>query len=495
MAFICSISGVQPEEPCLSRTGYVFERRLIEKHLQETPTCPATGEPLTVADLIPIKCDKTVKPRPATAMSIPGILSLLQSEWDALALETYNLRTHTNTVRKQLCQSLYEHDAATRVIARLIKERDRALQQVEALEKQLLEFRANYDAGAIEIGLDDTSVARIEDLAKALMAERKKRDVTHYATTEEIAKFSQTGDYRTHSSTTPGILSVVLDHYGQRCGRTACFTGGADGAVIHFDLGSGKTLGRMTSHLKAVNSVAAHPYSNIVISGSDDKTMRVWNAPEVENGDVDFKCSHVIKSSKAPVLDISLHASGEYFLGTASDGLWHLVELESGRVVKVCRDIPAVCNSVKFHPDGLLAAGSGADGSVHIWDLRTQSVTSSLPHEFNSAISSLSFSENGYHLATVSENGHLSLWDLRKSKMFVSTECNVSPAVVTFDGSGTTIAVGSTKVELYALVDKTNINSVGTLEGHSGYLTDVQFGPSSKFLLTTCKDKSLRMFS
>ncbi|ORM40270.1 Pre-mRNA-processing factor 19 [Babesia sp. Xinjiang] len=495
MAFICSISGVQPEEPCLSRTGYVFERRLIEKHLQETATCPATGEPLTVDDLIPIKCDKTVKPRPATSMSIPGILSLLQSEWDALALETYNLRTHANTVRKQLCQSLYEHDAATRVIARLIKERDRALQQVEALEKQLLEFRTNYDAGAIEVGLDDASVSRIEQLAKALMAERKKRDVTKFTPANEIAKFSQTGDYRTHSSTTPGILTVTMDQFGERYGRTACFTGGADGAVIHFDLGTGKTLTRMTNHMKAVNSVVAHQFTNIVVSGSDDKTMRVWRAPDIPETDSEFTCAHVIKSSKAGIMSLSLHASGEYFLGGAADGLWHLVELESGRVIKVCRDIPSPCANLEFHPDGLLAAGSGADGSIHIWDLRTQTLTSSLAHETPSRLASLSFSENGYHLATVSEDGQLRLWDLRKSKVFASTDCNVSPAVVKFDKSGTTLAVGSTKVELYALVDKTTVNVVGTFEGHSGYITDLEFGPNSKFLLTTCRDKSLRLFS
>nr|BAN64415.1 WD domain, G-beta repeat containing protein [Babesia bovis] len=495
MSLICSISGVQPEEPCISKTGYVFERKLIEKHLQESQTCPATGKPLTVDDLIPIQCDKTVIPRPATAMSIPGLLSLMQSEWDALALETYNLRKHTNTVRKQLCQSLYEHDAATRVIARLIKERDAALQQVESLEKLLLEFRTNYNAGAIEVGLDDSSVSRIEDLAKALMAERKKRDVARYSTTESIAKYTLKGDYRAHSSTSPGILSVTLDYNAARGGHNLCFTGGADGAVVYFDLDAGRTVTRMTSHLKPVNTVVSHPYANVVISGSDDKTVRVWKGPE--NADAsDFKCSHVLKSSKAPVVSMSLHPSTEYFLAGASDGLWHLVDLESGQIIKICRDIPSPCSKVQFHPDGLLAAGSGTDGAVHIWDIRTQSLASTLKHDTaTSPLSSLSFSENGYHLATVSQEGHLRLWDLRKSVVFANADCNMSPTAVSFDGSGSTIAVASTKVELYRLFDKTQVELMGTLEGHSGYLTDLEFGPDSKFVLTTAKDKSLRLFS
>ncbi|KAK1441870.1 pre-mRNA-processing factor 19 [Babesia gibsoni] len=495
MAFICSISGVQPEEPCLSKTGYVFERRLIVKHLEESQTCPATGEPLTIADLIPIKCDKTVKPRPATAMSIPGLLSLFQNEWDALALETHNLRKHASTIRKQLCHSLYEHDAATRVIARLIKERDKALKQVETLQQQLVDFRSNYDAACIEVGLDDASVSRIEDLAKALMGERKKRDVSRYVKVDEIAKYRQTGDYRIHSSTTPGILSVTLDLYGEQLGRKGCFTGGADGSVIYFDLESGKTLNRLSSHLKAVNSVVAHPLSSVVVSASDDKTMRVWQASEESDMTQDFRCSHVIRSSKTPVVSLSLHASGEYFLACSSDGLWHLIELESGRVVKVCRDIPAACSNVTFHPDGLLASGSGADGNVHIWDLRTQTLTSSLPHEGASNVTYIDFSENGYHMASISSEGQINLWDLRKSKVFATAECNVSPSVVKFDQSGATLAVGSTKVELFSLVDKTTVKAVGTLEGHSGYLNDIAFGFNSEFLLTVCKDKSLRLFS
>ncbi|GBE62297.1 pre-mRNA-processing factor [Babesia ovata] len=437
--------------------------------------------------------DKTVQPRPASATSIPGLLSLFQSEWDALALETYNLRTHASTVRKQLCQSLYEHDAATRVIARLLKERDRALQQVDALEQQLLEFRANYDAGAIEVGLDENSVGRIEELAKALMAERKKRDLSTFTRADEIAKFRQIGDYRTHSSTTPGILSVALDEFGYGCGRNACFTGGADGNVVYFDLETGRTLSRLVSHMKAVNSVVTHPYSSIVVSGSDDKTVRMWRAADDDGHE--YKCMHVVKSSKAPVVSVSLHASGEYVLACASDGLWHLVELESGRVVKVCRDLPSVCSTVRFHPDGLLASGSGVDGAVHLWDLRTQELTSSLSGESESRLSSLDFSENGYHLATVSDDGRLSLWDLRKGEAFASVDCNVSPSVVRFDRSGFSLAVGSTKVELYSIVDKTSVVSCGTIEGHSGYLTDMAFGNDSNFLLTTCKDKSLRVFS
>lgn len=107
--------------------GIIYEKRLIEKYLQEHGAEPG-GDELDIEDLLPIKSARIVRPRPPTLTSIPALLSAFQSEWDAFSLEQYNLKEQLARTREELAVALYQHDAAIRVVARLTKERDEARQ-------------------------------------------------------------------------------------------------------------------------------------------------------------------------------------------------------------------------------------------------------------------------------------------------------------------------------------------------------------------------------
>jgi hypothetical protein len=124
---LCAISGESPQAPVASRkSGNVFERRLIEAHIAEHHTDPVNGEDLTLEDLIELKSPRIVTPRPPNLTSIPSLLSAFQSEWDSLLLESFTLKQQLSQTRQELSTALYQNDAATRVVARLTRERDDA---------------------------------------------------------------------------------------------------------------------------------------------------------------------------------------------------------------------------------------------------------------------------------------------------------------------------------------------------------------------------------
>ena len=172
---LCSISGEAPKEPVVSRkSGNTYERRLIETYISENGTEPTTGEALTVEDLVQVKTTHTVKPRPPTLTSIPSLLGVLQEEWDALALETFNLKQNLAQTRQELSTALYQHDAAVRVIARLTKERDQARDALSKIDvrggapQKAADTNGTEDQMQVDrTPLPDSIVAKIESTREA----------------------------------------------------------------------------------------------------------------------------------------------------------------------------------------------------------------------------------------------------------------------------------------------------------------------------------------
>lgn len=151
----------------LLEIGNVFERRLVEAYISENGKDPVTGEEMTVEDLIDVKTSRVVRPQPPAFTSIPSLLSVFQTEWDALALESYNVRQQLSQTRQELATALYQHDAAVRVIARLTKERDEAR---DALSKVTVSAGGASNGDAMQVD----SAGLPDDLAEKVDATQEK---------------------------------------------------------------------------------------------------------------------------------------------------------------------------------------------------------------------------------------------------------------------------------------------------------------------------------
>jgi pre-mRNA-processing factor 19 len=161
---LCAISGEAPREPVASRkSGNVFERRLIDAHIAENHTDPVTGEDLSVEDLIELKSPQVVTPRAPNLTSIPALLSAFQNEWDAIVLESHTLKQQLAQTRQELSTALYQNDAATRVIARLSRERDEAR---EALSNVTISGGGALNGDAMQVdgqSLPEELVVRVDE--------------------------------------------------------------------------------------------------------------------------------------------------------------------------------------------------------------------------------------------------------------------------------------------------------------------------------------------
>jgi len=484
---ICSISGETCQEPVISKSGNVYEKRVITKWLEANQnTDPITHQSLSPEELIAVKVTPTIKPRPITATSVPSMLQLFQNEWDSLMLEVYQLKQHLESTRQELSHVLYQHDAACRVIARLIKERDDALNALSNAQAQIGRSAkgstSDMDVDSLS-GLPEGVKIVLQNKSIELSGERKIRTINPELTsTDDVKGFKVISSNSFHKASEPGVL--CLDIHPQK--ENIIVTGGVDKNVILFDREIKKISQTLKDHKGPVTDVLFHTSRNIILSTSEDNTGKVWI--QAEEG---YHPAHTVTTHKEQVVGCSLHPAGAYWATGSQDKSWGFHDLSSGEcLLHIPTDFGV--RSINFHPDGLILGTGTMDNHVKIWDIKLGKKVASF-EEHEGPVVSLSFSENGYVLASASEDNTVKLWDLRKLRNLQTIDlgANFGLLAVGFDFSGTYMAVAGQEIRIFA---GRNFEPLTSFTKHSQTVTDVKFGSNAKFLASTSMDRSLKLW-
>ncbi|XP_073287985.1 pre-mRNA-processing factor 19-like [Primulina huaijiensis] len=274
-------------------------------------------------------------------------------------------------------------------------------------------------------------------------------------------------------------------------------TAGVDSNVVVFDRPSGQIVSTLSGHSKKVTNVKFATEAEFIVTGSADKTVRVWQGSE--NGNYD--CRHILKDHTAEVQAVTIHATNNYFVTASLDSTWCFYDLASGLCLTQVEETSGSSEgytSAAFHPDGLIL-GTGTTGAiVKIWDVKSQANVARFDGHIG-AVTAISFSENGYFLATAAQDG-VKLWDLRKLRNFRTFspyEENTPTQSVEFDHSGNYLAIGGSDIRVYQVANvKSEWNCIKTFPDLSGTgkATCVKFGPDAKYIAVGSMDRNLRIF-
>uniref|UniRef100_A0A8I6X5V3 Pre-mRNA-processing factor 19 n=2 Tax=Hordeum vulgare subsp. vulgare TaxID=112509 RepID=A0A8I6X5V3_HORVV len=512
---ICAISGEVPEDPVLStKSGLLFERRLIQRYIEDHGKCPVTKDDLAMDDLVTVKTNKIPKPRPLQAASVPGLLGMFQNEWDALMLSNFALEQQLHTARQELSHALYQHDAACRVISRLKKERDESRTLLAQAERQIpisaagpapvaavtigkraLEDEVSPDGKKIRPGINPVMIEELTECNSMLSAQRKKRQVPpSLAPIDALERYTQISSHPLHKTNKPGILSIDIHH-----SKDIIATGGVDTNAVLFDRPSGQVLCTLTDHSKKITSLKFVLRDDLLITGSADKTVRLWQG----NEDGSYGCRHTMKDHVAEVEAVTVHASQKYFATASRDNTWCFYDISTGSCLTQVGEASGQdgYTSAAFHPDGLILGTGTSEGVIKIWDVKSQTRVAKFEGEVGhvGTVTAISFSENGYFLATAALDG-VKLWDLRKLRNFRTLspfDPDTPTSSVEFDFSGSYIAVAGSDIRVYQVANvKTEWNLVKTLPDLSGTgkVTSVKFGADAKYVAVGSMDHNLRVF-
>ena len=417
---LCTISGTPVEEAVVSRkSGNIFEKRTIMKIVEEKGKCPVTNEDLTVDDLIEVKTSRIIQPRPAGVQSLPAMLTAQQNEWDAVMLENFHMKKQLDAVRQELSHSLYQHDAACRVIARVIAERDEArsmLQQFQvagASSVQKVEASAKQQETQPEQVLPAPYVTRLTKIQSALRSARKKRQIS-----SNLVKGDQ-------------ISSFSVSKSSNICENCTCMTatvtaellafGNSDG-MIYITSGDSEVIQSITPEKKSgITKLVFSSSGDKLVSGGQDGVVRIWQRGD--NGK--YTAGAQFADLKTSVAGLCLHPHDFLLFSCGADGVWNFYDMQtSSKLISGRTPLKVGFSEVQFHPDGLFVIGATEDGgnmSFAVLDIKQNCKPLHFGDDTDPSVTSISLSQNGIHLAAGYANGTVKVWNLGKFQV-----CNIN---------------------------------------------------------------------
>ena len=247
-----------------------------------------------------------------------------------------------------------------------------------------------------------------------------------------------------------------------------------------------------TGHSSMLGSVAFSADGRRVLTGSWDKTARLW---DVESGEL----IRVFGGHADTVASAVFSPDGRRVLTGSWDKTARLWEAESGRELRRFVGHGNHVTSVAFAPDGGRVLTGSWDGTARLWDAESGQLIRAFERRgvlVNPIVlvNAVAFAPDGRRILTGENDGTARLWDAESGRLIRTFEGHTSLVnAVAFAPDGRRILTGS-EDKTARLWDAESGRTLVTLAGHTGNVSSVAFSRDGRRLLTGGWDGTARLW-
>ncbi|AFY41738.1 serine/threonine-protein kinase [Nostoc sp. PCC 7107] len=278
-------------------------------------------------------------------------------------------------------------------------------------------------------------------------------------TTEVSESAAQPQTFRGHAS---DVNSVAFAPNGQ-----ILASGSDDKTIKLWNLGTGTELQTLKGHLKWIWAIAFHPDGKILASGSADKTIKLWNLATTEE-------IRTLTGHTDGVATVAFSPDGQTLASGSLDKTIKLWNLTTGKLIRTFRGHSQAVATIAFSPDGKTLASGSWDKTIKLWNVATGKQIRTLEGH-SELVLSLAFSPDGKTLASGSKDKTIKLWNLATGETIRTLRQHsdkVNSVAYRKTTNGIILASGSSDNTI-KLWNPTTGQEIRTLKRDSGYIYSV----------------------
>ncbi|KAF7376779.1 WD40 repeat-like protein [Mycena sanguinolenta] len=284
-------------------------------------------------------------------------------------------------------------------------------------------------------------------------------------------------------------------------------SGSGDKTVRIWDVMTGAELGRMEGHTDLVFSVAFSPDGTRIVSSSGDRTVRIWDATtSAELGRMEGHTSlilsvafspdgaHIVSGSGDKTVRIwDVTANSTRIVSGSGDKTMRIWDATTGAELGRMDGHTNLVSSVAFSPDGARIVSGSHDKTVRTWDAMTGAELGRMEGH-NQAVYSVAFSPDSTRIASGSADETTRIWDATTGAELGRMEAHTSPVFfVAFSPDGARI-VSSSGDKTVRIWDVMTGAELGRMKGHTDLVFSVAFSPDSTRIVSGSRDKTVRIW-
>ncbi|KAG0269262.1 hypothetical protein BGZ95_002141 [Linnemannia exigua] len=265
--------------------------------------------------------------------------------------------------------------------------------------------------------------------------------------------------------------------------------------VLLYDAETGAFTAALRGHENSVNSLAFSPDGKALVSGSYDKTARIWNVQERQS--VQTLAEHT-----EPVTAVSFSPTGLHVATGSDDRFVRIWSVRTGKLFYKLSGHTEEIGSLSYSPDSNLLhlASGGRDMTIKLWRARDGRIDRDLKGHTN-AVESVSFSSNGKRLVSGSRDKTARIWDTSSGETIQELIGHRDAVTaVAFSPNNLRIATGSWDMTV-KIWDVTSGKCLVEVKEFAGEVNSIAWKPlqlgdsdGAMYFVTGCTDKSIRMW-